>query len=101
LISFSGHSTLRAQGLLTDQVPDIGLAGPQASDHGRIVGQRLGLYRRAFFLAEGIEDLGGVVALPTKDVHLLVARGKGLAGLTQRRAERNRAGSHHLHQRAS
>jgi len=52
----------------------------------RIVGQAQGLHRRTLSPAEGVEDLGGVVALPAKDLHLLLARGEGVVVFAERRA---------------
>ena len=70
---FREHDLARPGIVDVDQVPDLGLAGAQPVDHGRIVGERFGLDRRALRLAERIEHLGGIVAFPAQDVQFLLA----------------------------
>ena len=89
LISFSGAMTLRAQGLLT-LIRSQTLVSPARSRLimvGSLVSDSA-LTVAPFSAAEGIEHLGGIIALPAQDVQLLVARGMGgsrKAGLNRER----------------
>ena len=74
---FRIHLLARPWLVEVDQVPHADLAGTQLVDHVGIRGAGLGLHRGAGHLAEGIEHLVGVVALPAKDVELILPSREG------------------------
>ena len=68
------HDLARPRVVDVDEVPDVGFTGSEPVDHRGVVGEGFSLDGGAGRLAEGIENLGGIVAFPAQDIELLLAR---------------------------